>query len=118
MKKADRIPLKEKYEDVPHVDIIEENGKITIPSVFMFTEGNGELFRFLEVCREAKCNVRFENENVTVLWDQRDLTVNLMLTIYMTIMEKPAIAMDYFNFLTNQKNMLWENVIKEQEKQE
>lgn len=96
------------FDNVPHFDVIKENGKIIIPSIFMFKGGCQELFPFLLACREMKCVVEFENEQIIVDYSNENKTVqDFVLSIYAHIAEYPKIAEDYIRYLRNIDKMNW-----------
>lgn len=98
----------QKYKNIPHFDLIKENGTLTIPSVFMFDEFD-EFFAFLHVCKVLNCTVIFENENFTTDPKEDDSFYHLKLSIYMTIKNCKNAVGDYFRYLTNIEKMKWEN---------
>lgn len=89
----------EKYKDVPHFCLIEQDKTITIPSIFQFTGGAMELFPFLKACEEYNCTVFFENEGLFVK-PNYPIEDNVRLSIYASIAENPKIANDYIRYLT------------------
>lgn len=102
-----KITRNDRLKDVPHFNIIVENGTIHIPSIFMFEGGCIELFSFLHACRETNCTVIFDNENLTVVPDEVEWAQNLMLSMYAHIAESPTIAEDYMRYLLNLDKMDW-----------
>lgn len=96
-----------RFKDVPHFALIKENGTITIPSVFMFKGGCMELFPFLAACSGYNCTVYFKNEDITVEPKSESLN-NVLLTLYMSLVETPKIANDYLRYLSNIDSMSWE----------
>lgn len=98
-----------RFKDIPHFNLIRENGTITIPSVFMFKGGCQELFSFLAACAEYNCTVFFNNEDIEVS-PSYDTAIQLKLITYMSIVESPKIANDYMRFLNNFDSMRWEGV--------
>lgn len=97
---------KERFSEVPHYELIQENEIIHIPSVFMFKGGHIELFSFLAACREMNCTVVFDNEEITIgLKDE--ILQDFVLSIYAHIAESPKIANDYMRYLANLDKMNW-----------
>lgn len=94
----------EKFKDVPHFESIIENGLLNIPSVFVFSGGNMELFPFLAACKELNCTVYFKNEDITVL-PESDNFDNVVLSIYAAIAQNPKIAEDYIRYLSHYEEM-------------
>lgn len=91
----------EKYKDVSHFDLIEENGTVSILSIFLFQGGCSELFPFLQACKEYNCTVLFENENLTVKPHEKSTEQSMILSIYATIAQSPKIAEDYIRYLSS-----------------
>lgn len=113
-----KITRDDRLKDLPHVDIIVENGEVHIPSIFMFKEGCDELFSFLFACRETNCTVVFDNENLKVVPGEEGLAQNIMLSMYAYIAVSPTIVENYMRYLLNIDKMNWEaceNVKGEQE---
>ncbi len=106
----------ERYSTVPHIDLIEKDGDITIPSIFMFGKDTGGLFLFIDCCREMNCTLHFKNEGLHFNPTEYDSDTNMRLTCYMGIMARPKLAEDYIRYLVHQNEMVWENV-KQQEEQ-
>lgn len=96
----------DRFSEVPHYELIQDNGKIHIPSVFMFKGGHEELFPFLFVCRIKNCTVVFDNEDITVA-PKEDVFQNFLLSIYAHVAESPKIANDYMRYLSNLDEMNW-----------
>lgn len=107
-KKVDRY--KEKCKDLPHFDLVVENGKITIPSVFMFSGGAEELFSFLFACEKLNCTVVFENEKITVTPDRDDTYTKLRLSLYADVAKGSKVVNDYLKYLSHIENMTWDKV--------
>lgn len=98
-----------RFKDVPHFNLIKENGAITIPSVFMFKGGCKELFPFLAACAEYNCVVHFKNENITEEPTSEPMN-KVVLATYMSLVEVPKIANDYLRYLSDASSMSWEGV--------
>ncbi len=96
-----------RYDDVPHANIIRDNETIHIDSIFMFTGGAVELFSFLCVCKHRNCTVVFDNEDITVP-PKHDTLSSAILTLYISLRENPKPAEDYLRYLTNYDKMKWE----------
>ena len=100
----------ERYSQVPHYEIIKENGNVHIPSIFMFKNGCTELFSFLAACRDMNCTVFFDNEELQVNPEEDQTVQSVVLSLYAHIAEQPKIANDYMRYLNNFVKMGWENV--------
>lgn len=96
----------EKYKDIPHFDLIKEGETIVIPSIFMFTK-NEELYPFLAACKEYKCVVFFENEQLVVP-PIDDMAKTIEVFAYSTVISCRKIGDDYVRYLGNLARMQWE----------
>lgn len=101
----------DKYRNVPHGELIVENGIITIPSIFMF-ETITQVQSFLHSCKMLNCTVNFKNEGLTATPDNEVKTV-YYLAGYGGIMAHPKFAEDYIQYLFHKNDMTWENVRRE-----
>ena len=101
----------ERYKNVPHGELIVENGSITIPSIFMFAT-NTEMQDFLHSCKMLKCTVCFENEGIIIPPADDGITA-ARLASYGSVMIFPKTAEDYIKYLFHKDKMTWENVTKE-----
>ena len=104
----------DKYKNIPHGDLIVENGHITIPSIFMF-ETITQVQSFLRSCKLLNCTVSFENEGLTATPDNES-TMVYYLTGYAGIMARPKFAEDYIKYLFNKDKMSWENATRSENK--
>lgn len=99
--------MKKKMEllDVPHKELIRENETITLFSIFDFKGGAEELFPFLLGCKNANCDVVFENEGITVYADREknDIAQDLMLSLYALIAKEPKVVTDYMNYMAKRE---------------
>lgn len=95
----------ERYKDVPHFELIEENKPVVIPSIFMFTS-NEELYPFLAACKDYNCMVFFENEKLIVS-PTDDWQKTLEVFCYTVIMNYRKIGDDYVRYLGNLAKMQW-----------
>lgn len=100
----------DKYKNVPHGELIVENGSITIPSIFMFTAIT-EMQDFLRSCKMLNCTVYFENENITVT-PVDDGIMAARLVSYGSVINFPKSVEDYINYLFHKDRMTWDNVNK------
>ena len=101
-------------EMAPHYNLIVENGKVHIPSIFMFKYGMDELSPFMYACKEKNCTVVFDNEELTITpHDNAIRKYNIWLCIYATMATTPRIPNNYIRYLENQDKMQWENCKKE-----
>lgn len=89
----------ERYKNVPHFDLIQENETITIPSIFQFKGGCTELFSFRQACKDFNCTVIFDNENLIMKPDGTG-SHSALLSMCALIAEEPKIAEDYIQYLT------------------
>lgn len=102
----------ERYKNMPHFDLIEENKLINIPSIFMFTSYD-ELYPFLAACEAYNCKVFFENENITVLPEEDSIEKTMELFAYGVVMSCRKIGDDYVRYLSNLDKMNWAKGIHE-----
>ena len=100
----------ERYSTVPHIELIKENGNITIPSIFMFGKDTTGLFLFVSSCRDMNCTLHFENEGLHFNPKEFDSDMNVKLTCYMGIMAHPEYAENYIKYLFHKGNMTWDKV--------
>lgn len=100
--------MNKRYDNVPHRDLIVHNGRVSIPSIFMFKGGCDELFPFLYACEKENCVVVFENENITV--NSQGAFENLILSIYASIAQNHKVGDDYIRYLGNIYDMSWDKV--------
>ena len=98
----------ERYSTVPHIELIKENGDITIPSIFMFGKDAGGLFLFISCCRDMNCTLHFKNEELHFNPKEHDSDMNIKLTSYMGIMARPEYAENYIRYLIHKDEMSWE----------
>ena len=103
----------ERYENTPHFDLIVKNGRITIPSIFMFGKDTSGLFLFVSACRELNCTLCFENEGLTFNPTEHDSIMNMKLSCYIGIMSKPEFVENYIKYLLHKDDMTWDSVKKE-----
>lgn len=89
----------ERFKDVPHFDLVKENTKINISSIFIFKGGCSELFPFLAACTAYNCEVYFQNEDITVK-PTKNMNTQTTLMLYMSLIENPKVIKDYINYLT------------------
>lgn len=95
----------DKYKDVPHFDLIQENKPVVIPSIFMFTSYD-ELYPFLSACKEYNSTVFFENERL-VIPPKDDINKTLEVFGYATVMSCREIGDAYVRYLGNLAKMKW-----------
>jgi hypothetical protein len=101
--------MNKKFDDIPHSELICTNGKIHIPSIFMFSGGCDELFPFLYACEKENCTVIFDNEDITV--NDGGNFQNILLSVYAFLAQNDnKIGSDYLRYLYNITNMKWDNV--------
>ena len=98
----------EKFKNVPHFDLIEENKPVIIPSIFMF-ERNEELYPFLAACKAYNCTVFFENEKL-ILPPAADKETQVRLMAYATLASCREIGDAYVRYLGNLAKAEWKEV--------
>lgn len=98
-----------RVNDVPHGEIIVPNGRVSIPSIFMFEDATA-LYSFLYGCTQSKCEVHFENENIDVLPDDGKIERTAKLFCYSSIISCRKIGDDYVRYVKNKSNMNWGDV--------
>lgn len=96
----------DKYRNVPHGELIVENGNITIPSIFMFTTST-EMQSFLHSCKMLNCTVYFENESMKVAPGEHDGHLSARLGTYGFVINFPKAAEDYIKYLCHKDDMIW-----------
>ena len=99
----------DKYRNVPHGELIVENGVITIPSIFMF-ETITQVQSFLHSCKMLNCTVNFENEGMAVEPTNLESFLSYYLMGYGAIMARPKFAEEYMKYLFHKENMSWDKV--------
>lgn len=87
----------------PHYEVIKENAKIKVPSIFMLKDAE-TLFAFLMACGRWDCTVFFENENLTVN-PKRSAEEDFELLLYMIIAKNGEIINQLYNFCTHSEKM-------------
>lgn len=106
-----KIPLEELYKDVPHFELIVKDGRIEIPSIFMFSEGMTKYYAFLQACKEFNCTVYLKNENMTVTPDmESNIPRNIKEMLYFQMAACPEMVEQYLRFLLNSGKMSWDLV--------
>lgn len=108
-KREKELEITDRLKGVPHLDLIQKNSTVVIPSVFMFKDGGTELFSFLFACQELNCTVYFKNEEITVT-PEKDVYQDMLLSIYAMIAQSPKIANDYISYLTFINDMTWDKI--------
>ena len=93
----------DKYKNIPHGELIVENGSITIPSIFMF-DSIIEMKNFLHSCKMLNCIVRFENEDM-IITPTDDGVMDAKLASYGCIINFPKAAEDYIKYLFHKDDM-------------
>lgn len=96
-------------ENNSHLELIEKNGTVKIPSIFMF-ENNRNLTDFLDRSREANCTVIFENENIKVLPNVDDGVAGSILAMYKPMIDNRGVGNAYLRYLGNIDKMRWDKV--------
>ena len=95
-----------KLNELPHGYVIVPNGKIKIPSIFMFN-GADDLYPFLHGCTKSNCKVYFENEDIEISPNDDTTGMTLKLLCYVTLMSCRKVGGDYIRYLANLDKMKW-----------
>lgn len=98
-------------ENNSHLELIEKDGTITIPSIFMFDDYL-VLSRFLEQARKMNCTVVFENENLTATPKNDNTYTRSKLEMYSLMVGTREFGNAYLRYLGNLDKMSWEKVNK------
>lgn len=94
-----------------HFDIIEKDGTIKIPSVFMFDDYLA-ITSFLTQARKMNCIVVFENENVTVTPSNDDTYARSKIEMYSLMVGTREFGNAYVRYLGSRDKMTWDKVGK------
>ena len=94
-------------ENNAHLELIVKDGKVTIPSIFMF-EDYLDVTQFLDHARKMNCIVIFENENVEVNPITDDSRFKIY--IYSQMVGHREIGNAYLRYLGNIDKMSWDKV--------
>lgn len=105
-----KIPLEEKYKDVPHCELIQKDGVVNIPSIFMFTGLQTEYYPFLYACDAFNCTVHLQNDGITIKPGDDDMVMKLKEMLYFQMAARPEMVEQYLRFLLNRDKMTWEAV--------
>lgn len=105
-----KIPLEEKYKDVPHYELIKKDGVVIIPSIFMFTGGQMEYYPFLKACSDFNCTVHLQNEGITITPGEDDTVRRIKEMMYFQMAACPEMVEQYLSFLLNSDKMSWDAV--------
>ena len=105
-----KTPLEEMYKDVPHYELIQKDGVVNIPSIFMFTGGMTEYYSFLKACRDFNCTVNLQNEEISIAPNDDDPVRLIKEMIYFQMATRPEMAEQYLRFMLNRDKMSWESV--------
>ena len=100
----------ELYKDVPHYELIQKDGEVCIPSIFMFTGRQPEYYSFLHVCDAFNCTVHLQNEGITITPGDDDMRRKLKEMLYFQMATCPEMVEQYLRFLLNRDKMTWEAV--------
>ena len=101
----------DKFRNIPHGELIVENGSITIPSIFMFSTIT-EMQNFLHSCKALNCTVNFKNEGLLINPGDHDGILSARLAGYGAIIVNPKLAHDYIRYLFDTNGMTWDKVIE------
>ena len=91
------------------LELIEKNGEVRVPSIFMF-EHYDELRTFVEQARKQSCVVVFENERETITLDMSDTDVNYKLLKYASIITNREVGNSYLRYIADIDKMSWDKV--------
>ena len=105
-----KTPLEEMYKDVPHYELIQKDGVVNIPSIFMFTGGMTEYYSFLKACGDFNCTVNLQNEGISIAPNDDDPTRLIKEMIYFQMASSPKLVEQYLRFMLNRDKMTWESV--------
>lgn len=105
-----KTSLEEKYKDVPHYELIQKDGVVNIPSIFMFTGGMTEYYSFLKACSAFNCTVNLQNEGISIAPNDDDPVRLIKEMIYFQMLTSPEMVEQYLRFLLNKDKMTWESV--------
>ena len=105
-----KTPLEEKYKDVPHYELIQKDGVVNIPSIFMFTGGMTEYYSFLKACGAFNCTVNLQNEGISIAPNDDDPARLIKEMIYFQMLTSPEMVEQYLRFMLNRDKMTWESV--------
>lgn len=105
-----KIPLEEKYKDVPHFELIKKDGVVNIPSIFMFTGGQTEYYPFLKACSDFNCTVHLTNEGIIIPPNEDDTVRCIKEMMYFQMMQCPQIVEQYIRFMLHRDEMSWDAV--------
>lgn len=103
-----KIPLEEKYKDVPHYELIKKDGVVIIPSIFMFTGGQMEYYPFLKACSDFNCTVHLQNEGITIMPGEDDTVRRIKEMLYFQMAACPDMVEQYIRFALHKEEMVWE----------
>lgn len=106
-----KTPLEEMYKDVPHYELIQKDGVVNIPSIFMFTGGQQEYYSFLKACSDFNCTVNLQNEGISIAPNDDDPVRLIKEMIYFQMLTSPEMVGQYLRFMLNRDKMTWESVI-------
>jgi hypothetical protein len=95
----------ERYKNVSHFDLIEENKPVVLPSIFIF-KSNEELYPFLAACRGYNCTVFFENEKL-IIPPKDDINKTLEVFSYSVLITCPKIGDDYVRYVSSVAKSEW-----------
>ena len=104
---------KTKENNMNYTNLIIKNGKVTIPSIFMF-EHFDDVTIFLNNANKMNCTVIFENENIEILPGEAVTDIRYKLYAFSAIIANKEIANAYLRYLGNIEKMSWDKVHKEQ----
>lgn len=92
-----------------HLDIIVKDGKVTIPSIFMF-EHFDEVWELINHARKMNCTLIFANENFEIAPSSDDNYTRFKVYAYTTIISNREIGNAYVRYLGSPDKMSWEKV--------
>lgn len=93
---------------MPHYDLIQKDGAVNIPSIFMFTGGQTEYYTFLHACDAFNCTVHLQNEGITIKPGDDDIRRKLKEMLYFQMAACPEMVEQYLRFALNRDKMAWE----------
>ena len=91
-----------------HLELIEKDGEVRIPSIFMF-EYYDEVCAFVDQARKQNCTVVFENERETISPEISESDVRYKLLKYSAIIINREVGNAYLRYLGDIDKMNWDS---------
>lgn len=90
--------------------LVVENGKLEIPSIFMFSNQGSNFHLFLNECKNKNCTVYFKNEDLTYIPNDLDSNSNYKFMAYQAVISDTSILKNYEKYMQNLKNMTFDKI--------